>query len=299
MNFFAKSRSSAKFQERHQKTYILPTLYGVFFGVVCILLLGIAFVSTNNAVYFLCFLLTVLGIQSLILTNSNSDRLDIGKIEVEDFFADEAGFAKVSVHNPSPEVLRDLDLEISTAKPLRIEALDVNARRELRVALPTLAMGVHTVPPLRISSEFPFFLSRSWKKFYSDSKFYVFPARKGASEFSAEAHAQAQALQQSFDDFKNHRDYQMTDSPSRIDWKVSARVQKTLVKEYESQTSVKVVLRWEDCPQISDEDKKSQLSLWIDLAEKKNFEYSLVLPNRHIALGRGPQHRQQCLRALL
>jgi uncharacterized protein (DUF58 family) len=158
---------------------------------------------------------------------------------------------------------------------------------------------VQTLPPLRISSDFPFHFARSWKKHYSTLTFGVFPARKGQLEFPARAFADLNLQTPNQDDFKSHRDYQNTDSQRRIDWKVTARMDKMMVKEYDQQTTTKVTLRWDDCPQPSDDEKKSQLSLWIDLAEKKNFEYALRIPGASLDFGKGPQHRLQCLRALL
>jgi len=271
----------------------------VAFAVVCILLLVIGFSSTNNAVYFLCFLMTVLGSQSLILTNRNTDLLQIQNIEGEDFFSDETGHIKVSLYNPSRDELHALTIETSPENQTIVEKLGPGERKEIQISLQNKSPGTHTFPALRISSDFPYYLSRSWKKHYSENSFHVFPARKGKNEFSDKAFADLNSQTHNQDDFKYHREYQNTDSPRRIDWKVTARVQKMMVKDYDQQMTTKVTLRWEDCPQVSIDEKKCQLSLWLDLAEKKNFEYALVLPNEKISLGKGRQHQLQCLRALL
>jgi uncharacterized protein (DUF58 family) len=303
MSFFAKFQSFRKkrrsFIEKHRKTYILPTLYGVAFGVVCILLLGIAFASTNNAVYFLCFLLTVLGIQSLVTTNQNTERLDIARIEVEDYFADEIGFARVQLQNNSSEDLHELTLELSTDNRMDVATLRAQERKDIQLLLKNSRPGVHPFPALRISSDFPFHFARSWKKHYSEVTFGVFPARRGHPDFPPEAFADIHLQINNQDEFKSHREYNSSDSPRRIDWKVTARLDKMMVKEYDQQTTTKVTLRWEDCSQVEPDNKKSQLSLWIDSAEKKNFEYALVLPTQNFEFGKGPQHRQTCLRALL
>jgi uncharacterized protein (DUF58 family) len=299
MNFFAKSQFSRKFVERHQKTYILPTLYGMAFGVVCILLLGIAFASTNNAVYFLCFLLTVLGVQSLVITNQNTEKLGVAFVEVEDFFADETGFARVSLQNATTTDLHGLQIETAQNLPAVLSVLPAGERKEIQVPLKYDVPGEQKMPGLKISSDFPFHFARSWKKFYSEVSFAVFPARRGQSEFPPGAFADPHLHPVIQDEFKSHREYQTSDSPRRIDWKVTARTERMMVKEYDQQTATQITLRWEDCPQSSEDERKSQLSLWIDLAEKKNYEYALKLPQRRVDFGRGPRHRLQCLRALL
>lgn len=304
MSFFRKfpffrRLPSKRFVERHQKTYILPTLYGVAFGVVCILLLAIAFASTNNAVYFLCFLLSVLGVQSLVTTNRNTERLDITRMEVEDFFADEVGFARLHLQNASADDLYELTIETSPISKVFLSVLRAKERKELQLPIVIHQAGIHAFPPLKVSSDFPFHFARSWKKHYGELNFGVFPARRGESNFPAVAFADTHQQIFNQEEFKSHRDYEVSDSPRRIDWKVTARLDKIMVKEYDQPTNTKVSLRLEDCPQITIDEKKSQLSLWIDLAEKKNFEYALMLPKLNLAFGKGPQHRLACLRALL
>lgn len=293
MSFFAKYRLSAN------KTYIAPTLYGAAFAAICILLLGIAFASTNNAVYFLCFLLSALGIQSLLTTNKNIESLEILRIEVADFFADETGFIRVFLQNPGSEDLHGISLETTPDQQKLLPLLRSKERKELQLLLTTYTAGIHDLPPLKATSDFPFYFTRSWKKYKSMGTFAVFPARRGQPEFSAQAFADTHLKSPNQDEFKNHREYQNSDSPSRIDWKASARTNHLLVKEYDPYTTTKVTLRWEDCPQSSVEEKKSQMSLWIDLAEKKNFEYAVILPEQRLDFDKGPQHHHQCLRALL
>lgn len=299
MNYFAKLRSSPRFREKHEKTYIMPTLYGVAFGFVCLLLFGIGFASTNNAVYFLCFFMVALGSQSLILTNRTTDKVKVAQSSAEDFFADETGRLRLSLHNPTQEDLQNLQLSLSKESVLEVARLRAGERRDVGVPLFMKEPGIYKLARLSISSDFPYHFSRSWKRHNLEISVCVFPARRGSLQFPAAAYNSRNAESLNLDDFKGHREYQESDSPRSIDWKVTARVQELMVKEYDPQTSRKLTLRWEDCSQASDTDKKSQLSLWIDLAEKNNFEYALELPARYIGYSRGLQHRGECLRALL
>jgi uncharacterized protein (DUF58 family) len=297
-NLFAKSKSS-RFREKHQKTYIMPTAYGVAFGFICILLLGIGFASANNAVYFLCFFMVALGSQSLILTNRNIEKLKVLQVSIEDFFADEVGTVRALVHNSTQDDMENVLFEVSPDGNLLIDKLKAGERREILIPFKIPQEGIHQVAGLKISSEFPYHFSRSWKKFYHEVKAYVYPARTGSSQFALSAHTQRIQESQSLDDFKGHRDYQKSDSPRSIDWRVTARVQKIMTKEFDPQSSRKLTLRWEDCPQTSEAEKKSQISLWVDLAEKNNMEYALDLPTRRLSYGQGPLHKAECLRALL
>lgn len=303
MNFFAKLRSSprfkARFREKNEKTYIMPTVYGVAFGAVCLLLFGIGFASTNNAVYFLCFLMVALGSQSLILTNRMTEKIKITQVTTEDFFADEVGRVRFGLHNPTPEDLQNMQLSFAKDSVVEVERLRGGDRRDIGIPYSVKEPGVYKIPALRISSDYPYHFSRSWKKYFVDASVWVYPARRGSSQFAIAAYSSRNNESQNLDEFKGHREYQTSDSPRSIDWKVTARVQQVMVKEYDPQTSRKLTLRWEDCAQTSEADKKSQLSLWIDLAEKNGFEYALELPSRQLTYGHGPQHRTECLRSLV
>jgi uncharacterized protein (DUF58 family) len=277
----------------------MPTLYGVSFGLICLLLFGIAFASTNNAVYFLCFFMVALASQSLILTNRNIEKVKVVHLVAEDFFADEPRALRLSIHNPTPEDLQNIQFEFSEKFQILVKRLKAGERREVLIPFISASFGFIKIPDLKISSDFPYHFSRSWKKYYGNLNICVYPPRRGSAQFAKTAFSQRGLELQSLDDFKGHREYQDSDSPRSIDWKVSARLQKTMVKEYDPQSSRKITLRWEDCPQALERDKQSQLSLWIDLADKNNYEYALELPNRALPFGSGPQHKTQCLRALV
>jgi uncharacterized protein (DUF58 family) len=290
-SFFVKSPSS--------KTYILPTGYGVSFAVVCIFLLAIAFASTNNAVYLLCFVMASLGVQSLIITNKNIENTQVENLEIPDFFADEAGAALVNLHNSSISVVESLRYDLGKEAPVTMDRLQAGERRLLRIPLAPRMAGRHRSPRLKISSDFPFYFSRSWKTYQREVEFYVYPPRVGVRDFSSKAFLLQATEAETQDDFKGHRDYRENDSPRSIDWKVSSRLQKTTVKEYDQQASKKIWLRWEDCAATSDYERLSQLSLWIDLAERRDYEYGVMLPHRVIEFNKGPAHKALCLRALL
>jgi len=299
MNFFAKLRSSPRFRERPEKTYIIPTSYGVAFGAICLLLFGIAFASTNNAIYFLCFFMVALGSQSLVLTNRMTDKIKITQVIVEDFFADETGPVRISLHNPSQEDLQNLQFSLVKNSNTTVERLRAGERRDITVPFLVHEPGIYKIPQMRVSSDYPYHFSRSWKKFSIDSSVAVYPARRGSTQFANTAFSSRHNENLNLDDFKGHREYHSSDSSRSIDWKVTARVQKLMVKEYDQQSSRKLTLRWEDCLQNSETEKKCQLSLWVVLADKNNLDYALELPTRRIDFGKGPQHRKECLRALI
>jgi uncharacterized protein (DUF58 family) len=277
----------------------LPTVYGFCFAAVCMFLLAIAYASTNNAVYLLCFVISALGIQSLIITNKNTDKMRVNQLEIPDFFADEPGFGLLHIANADTTPARNFRCEMVGEPAVEVEIFHPEERRPLRLPISTKPAGFHKAPKVKVSSDFPFYFSRSWRTYVQPFDFAVYPARVGTSQFSSNAFLANGAETETQDDFKGHRDYRDNDTPRSIDWKVSSRVQKLTVKEYDQQSAKKIRLRWQDANAPTDAQRRSQLSLWVDLAEKRDFEYAVELPSRTIDFGRGPAHKALCLRALL
>lgn len=240
-----------------------------------------------------------LAVQSLVITNKNIEKIEVTSVEVADYFADETGYAKVSIHNPLLSDLENIVFEFEKKNPVSVAKLRPGERRQVQIPLSLKSSGKHYCPKLKISSDYPFFFARSWKTFQSENAFFVYPPRVGQNAFSANAFLLHDSETETQDEFKGHRDYRDNDSPRAIDWKVTSRLQKMTVKEYDSQGAKKIWLRWQDVPVAFAQNRAAQLSLWIDLADKMNFEYGLILPHQTIEFGLGPTHKTLCLRALV
>ena len=59
------------------------------------------------------------------------------------------------------------------------------------------------------------------------------------------------------------------------------------------------MLDWKQTPEALDiENRISRLTAWVLEVDAHGLEYALALPRARIDKGRGPGHRDQCLKAL-
>jgi uncharacterized protein (DUF58 family) len=100
------------------------------------------------------------------------------------------------------------------------------------------------------------------------------------------------------DDFAGLRPYHSGDSLRHIHWKVAARQQGLLTKQFGGDRSEELWLDWSSLPDVPLEQRLSILTRWVLLAEREGKSYGLRLPGLVLEPDRGGPHRHQCLKAL-
>src|SRR5579862_5584536 len=88
------------------------------------------------------------------------------------------------------------------------------------------------------------------------------------------------------------------ESQRHIDWKAVARGQPLLVEQFAGEHDEKIYLDWETLPLLGDEERLSQLALWVIKAERSRCLYGLKIPGLFIPPARGEAHYHRCLGAL-
>lgn len=284
-----------------RRTFILPTKFGFFFGGAAFLMLAIALSYANNLVFFVCFFLTSFGIVALYMTNRNVKNFAIDAVHVTPFFADSRGEIQVTVKPLGHQILYNIKMKLFNLVTL-IEYIPAKSDLLVALPLPCAQRGWNELPPLQIESDFPFRMCRSWKKINIDRKFMVYPARFGTRSFplqGEEPGKQSQNKKLQGENFQGHKIYTIFDSVRRIDWKASARSQKTLIKNFDESSADSVIFHWKHTEALRDtESRLSQLALWIDVAEQKHVNYQLILPFWKSSVGKGPTHWDSCLQTL-
>ena len=307
--FFERSKSRFKDLipiQKNNKVYIIPTLFGVFFTCILLVMLYAAFASGNNFLYLYTFFLTSLGVSSLWLTHINISGIKIDHLKVEEVFADNQAQALVHVYNSSSKVRHYIEVFNSPQKSFVISEIAPHSFYQIRIDLGTYKRGVHALPPLKLNTTFPFFLLKSWKTHRAVGDFIVFPKREGSSnlpflrtEQETSKNETLKLIKNSNLDFFGHRRFEPSDSIRQVDWKAYARTDKILVKEYQGNDPQEIMLDWQMTSKIQDfESRLSQLALWIEIAESKGYFYSLNLPEMSCPISRGRHHYLNCLKSL-
>ena len=180
---------------------------------------------------------------------------------------------------------------------------EVQVARNVDVSWMPSRRGRAHIPRLRIQSRFPYKMLRAWKYFEKAEEVLVFPQRKGQQNFRSLLGSQAQKELENKPEneglFRDYREFQRTDSPSRIDWKRSLKHQKHLIKNYESAGERKILIDWEMTPAtLSFEDRLSQMALWVDLCHGKKEIYSVKLGAFQTEFASTLLHYKVCLEKL-
>jgi len=285
-----------------RRVYILPSRAGLLFGVA---LLTMLLTAVNYALalgYGLTFMLTGVGLVSMLHTWRNLVGLTLRAGRAEPVHAGALAELSLIVQNPRGPERFAIELTVpGTAQPTRI---DVSPATEqlVTVALPTERRGWQTLPRMRLSSTFPLGLWRAWAWWHPQARILVLPRLETPAapmpEFGAAGTERAGVGEE---DFAAIRPFREGDSPRRLAWKAMARSggDALLVREFEGGSGGQLLLDWQMLPPGLDAELRlSRLARWIVDAEAAGLSYGLRLPGVDLALDAGAVHCSACLEAL-
>ncbi len=285
---------------RHRRVFIFPTLHGFTFGAALVLMIvG----STNYALglgFALTFLLAGISIVGLVHTFRNVIGLRLTMARSEPVFAGEDAAFVIRVENPyryarhSLEALRD-------GRTTRFD-LDGESEATVTVLAGTARRGWLDLGKVTIQTRYPLALFRSWSPVRPDAQVLVYPFPQITPLPPEQAVPElGNTLDTGIgsDDFIALREYHPGDSPRHIAWKVTARSDHLVTKQFSSRGSARIIFDWSVLPPALDvEARLSRLAGWVLQAEAGQMHYGLAIPGARIDPHRGLDHRNQCLNAL-
>lgn len=298
LSFLSRWLHEKRLLARQSRTYILPTSFGFAFAGLSLILLLMAIGYNNNLIYLYTFALVSLALTSMYVTNKNIERLQIKHPQIDTIFANEENHIGAAVSNPSAH--SSYDISISADKTAGIRQQSIIPGHQTQMILvpwrPSLR-GWNQPPTITIESRFPFGLLRSWKSQIQRNTVLIYPERRGRFEFPLSMVSEGE--KGSLGLFRDHRAYQTSDSPRRVDWKASAKFQTLLIKNFESSEKNTLNFTWEQTAALNDfEDRISQLSLWISRAHAENIPYSLHVGDFKSGVSAGAIHFKKCMECL-
>lgn len=301
---------------QEQRTYILPTKLGLYFSVLCFLLLGVAFIYNNNVAYFSCFALVSLGITSLFQTNYNMDRITITPLQFAENHAEHPTSMKFLITNQTNQASHHLEFHIDTKNIKKNSTANTVDVAKTKIEIPYLSpketveiefmitfneRGYQSPPSITAMTFFPFGLFKSWKIKRPTEIVLVYPAKKGAlvlpsiGALGTGQQVETFTHQQSGLDFYGHRPYQSNDSYRHIDWKAYARAKKLNVKLFDSEAQGIQLISWRQTHHLKDlETRVSQLAQWVDQCHKQRKDFILEMPDWQSPIGHSRSHLTDC-----
>ncbi|MFL6592897.1 MAG: DUF58 domain-containing protein [Luteimonas sp.] len=286
----------AQFDRR--RIYVLPTRFGLFFGLLLLAMWLGALNYNNNPALMLGLLLAGAANTSLLSGHLQLTGLQITAIDAE---AVPAG-TPLEVHlyaraNPG-RARRGLRVRCGTESAV-LSLLDGSGHTTLLV--PTSKRGWLELERLQVSTTRPLGLARAWAYVWPEAPLLVYPAPEphGPPLPEGSGASALARLRPVGDDVHHLRSYRRGDARRAIAWKPSARRDTLLVREYEQPVGADIVLDWNALQGIGHEARIRRLARWIDEAEREGRRYQLDLPGQpRLGPGSGPQQRHACLRAL-
>ncbi|GGK05740.1 DUF58 domain-containing protein [Pseudomonas matsuisoli] len=292
-----------------QRIYILPTLEGVAFGCVLVVMLLAAINYQNSLAYGLTFLLaavlfisvlhTYRNMVGLVLSAANSPPVFAGDVASFRIHLDGAGRARRAIvtgwqaapTQTAPASSHTVDVEHDALVPADLS-------RE------ALTRGRFRPGRLRVESRFPLGLIKAWSWVDLDLATLVYP-RPVEGDLPLDVHtgsekeagAQSPVLSMGVDDFQGLRRYQPGDSKRRLHWKAYSRGQGLLVKDFAAAGGQDVILDF-DALAGAIEPRLSLLCYWVLELSGRQQTFALRLPGEYIAADVGDAHRDRCLRVL-
>jgi uncharacterized protein (DUF58 family) len=284
-----------------RRVFILPTRQGLVFATVLLVMLAGSINYSLGLGFVLTFLLAALGVNGMIHTFRNLANLRITGGRTRPVFAGDTAFFTIHLENRGDTNRYAVGL---THDRKQASFVDVMARSTTpaMAAVPAPRRGILRPGRLTLFTRFPLGLYHAWAYLDLDMQCIVYP-RPAASRLplpAATSSAGAGAERgQGQEDFSGMRPYHRGDSPRHIAWKVAARDQGLLTKQFTGRAETELWLDWAQLPsQIGVEERLSHLARWVLDAHAAGLTYGLRLPGTTLEMAAGEAQRDRCLEAL-
>lgn len=283
-----------------RQIYILPTKYGLLLAIVLLVMLVGSLNYGSNLGLLYTFLLTGVGLITILHTWRNLLGLRIQGERAEPVFAGQEAVFDIRIDNPGRSPREGLEISAG-ARVTRVESVPQQSGASARVCVATGKRGVMPLGRITLATRFPLGLLRAWC--YADLPLsclvYPRPATTGEPPVEPDYAGEHQGdLGVGADDFVGLRNYRPGDPPKHIFWKGAARTDLLVTKQFGGDRSQRVWLDWASLSKMDDEARLSLLCRFVLLASERRQSYGLRLPTVEVPPGRDADHRQRCLRAL-
>ena len=298
--FVGEGPQKAPYYLHHRRVYILPTKQGLAFAILLFIMLLGSINYSNSLGYFLTFLLASLSVITIFHTYNNLLHLSIGPAICKPVFANENSHFSVQVDNRGFQ--ERFSIQAFTPQHLpRMVDIKKNCLNTLHLQHKFTQRGFNSLPRFTLESRFPFGLFRAWTFVELDQQLLVYPKPSSDTTLPIISDGLSEGLKQldtGSDDFKGLRTYTEGDPLQHIHWKNFARHHTLQTKEFSSTAATELWLNWLDTTENGTEQKLSQLTRWVLLADAANLSYGLSLPDHVIQANTGKSHLNSCLKQL-
>lgn len=291
-----------------RNVYIVPSMGGLVYALVVLILLVAAINEQLNLAYALAFLLGGVGLSSMSLTHGNLRGLSLVLGPTRSVHAGQTLLVHVTLDATGLRKGR-FGLRLNGQLPC-----EVRAGEQASVDLPIKAQqrGLMLLPRIAIETTYPLGLFRAWGYWRAAPAILVWPALEPlapampGTSLGGDADQQHRMLSASPEIPEEVREWQRGDAMRQILWKKSAtRMASGLPPVVRHQAAEEVRSDWIDWDMtqgLDTEARLSRLATWLIRAEMASAggasAYGLKLPGVVIPCSHGAPHLVRCLDAL-
>ena len=171
-------------------------------------------------------------------------------------------------------------------------------QQKLKLAVLGEERGRRPAPKLRLQTFFPFSMFITWKTFQTQGEYVVYPEPEPNAPPWPEALEHGARKVRRGEDVVGFREHRHDDPLNIVDWKASAKLGRTVAREYHDQDCI-LYFSWDEVAHLETEQAISRLTAWILMADGHGRTYCLDLPDgAFIAASAGEVQKHSCLAAL-
>ena len=283
-----------------RRIFIFPSLPGLFFAILLLLLLLTAINYQNNMTYAVTFLLATLFVIGILHTYANLAGLTLHAVAASAAFPGQQSEFTVRLERGRRAAHYGLRLAWPQGGDAQVSLVDRDSA-ELRLFVPVGKRGWHHPGRLLLESSYPLGLLRCWTWVDLDLRALVYPQPLASPELPGSAtdspEGGAVAIAGS-DDFYGFRDYRRGDSLRQVYWKGLAKGQGLQSKHYAAFADRSTWLDWDAFAGVPPEQRLSHLCHWALVCERGGEDYGLRLPGTEIPPTSGEAHLERVLTEL-
>jgi len=289
---------SLPFTLEYRHIYVMPTRFGVYFGLLlaATALGGLNF--NNNMALLLGFVLAAIAQLTTLLAYRNLVGMTLVSIHASPVFAGDTARFRVYLKNPQGRPRFALQLTSAESTDTR----DIGPQQSLPLILEqsSCKRGWMEMNPFNMENRYPLGLFRAWSVIIPTARCLVYPRpvsnppplpRSGRGDDGTARIGDGEH-------FHGLREYRPGDPLRQVAWRASARHDKLYSRVMETPREEACELNWYLMGGCDTEERLSILTAWILLAEQRQIRYSLELPTDALPAGLGDDHRDTCLKIL-
>lgn len=281
-----------------KRVYILPTRFGVFFGLFTLVMVVAGLNYNNNMALLLAFLIGGMALLAPLYTVRNLVDLSIAQITAQPVFAGEAARFAITLVNDSSQPRPVVWATCGDSED--VTDIPAAGRANLQVEQPARERGWMSLARTRLLTRYPVGLFFAWAWIEPDTRCLVYPRPEKTGPHLPRGLDMGTGRPERAGDeeWAGLREYQAGDPSRWIAWKAMARTGEMVTKTFAQHESERIELDFSRLVELDTEQRLSRLARWILEADQADLVYTLRLPGQEIGPGAGDEHRHRCLRAL-